>query len=76
MSNWFGLVAPKGTPPAVVAKLNDAVNRALKDPELAERITSQGNVIGGGTPEDFSRVLASESARWGKVIKDKQIRAE
>jgi tripartite-type tricarboxylate transporter receptor subunit TctC len=76
VSNWFGVIAPKGTPPAVVARLNDAVNRALKDPELAERITSQGNVIGGGSAEDFARFIASESARWAKVIKDKKIQAE
>ncbi|HEY1227293.1 MAG TPA: tripartite tricarboxylate transporter substrate binding protein [Ramlibacter sp.] len=76
MSNWFGVVAPKGTPPAVVAKLNDAVNRALKDPELADRITSQGNLVGGGTPEEFARFIAAESARWGKVIKERNIRAD
>ena len=59
-----------------MAKLNDAVNRALKDPELAERITSQGNVIGGGSAEDFAKFIASESARWGKVIRDKKIQAD
>ncbi|MCG2591462.1 tripartite tricarboxylate transporter substrate binding protein [Ramlibacter sp. XY19] len=76
VSNWFGVIAPKGTPAAVVAKLNDAVNRALKDPELAERITSQGNVIGGGSAEEFGRFIAAESARWGKVIKEKKIQAD
>jgi tripartite-type tricarboxylate transporter receptor subunit TctC len=76
VSNWFGVIAPKGTPPAIVAKLNEAVNRALKDPEIAERITSQGNVVGGGTPEAFASFIASESARWGKVIREKNIRAD
>lgn len=76
MSNWFGIVAPKGTPNAVVAKLNDAVNRALKDPEIAERITSQGNVIGGGSPEAFATFIAAERARWTKVILDKKIRPD
>lgn len=76
MSNWFGVIAPKGTPAPVVAKLNEAVNRALKDPELADRITSQGNVIGGGAPDAFAAFIASESERWGKVIREKKIQAE
>lgn len=76
VSNWFGLVAPKGTPPAIIAKLNDALNRALKDSELAERITSQGNVIGGGTPEVFAAFIAAESARWSKIIREKNIESD
>ena len=75
VSNWFGLVAPKGTPAPVVAKLNDALNRALKDPEIAERITSQGNIIGGGTPEQFAEFIAAERARWSKIIVEKKIQA-
>lgn len=67
---------PKDTPPAIVAKLNDAVNRALKDPEIAERITAQGNVLGGGSAEDFARFIGAESARWSKVIKEKKIQAD
>ncbi len=76
VSNWFGIVAPKGTPKAIVAKLNDAVNRALKEPDLSERITTQGNVIGGGTPEEFAAFVAAETARWTKVIKTNDIRAD
>jgi tripartite-type tricarboxylate transporter receptor subunit TctC len=76
MSNWFGIVAPKGTPEAVVNKLNQAINRALKEPDLAQRITSTGNVIGGGTPVEFRDFIAAESRRWSKIIKDKDIRPE
>ena len=76
VSNWFGVIAPKGTPAPIVAKLNEAVNRALKDPELAERITSQGNVVGGGTPAEFAKFIASESARWSKIIKEKKIQPD
>lgn len=76
VSNWFGVIAPKGTPAPIVAKLNEAVNRALKDPDIAERITSQGNVIGGGTPAEFAKFVASESARWSKIIKEKKIQAD
>ncbi len=76
VSNWFGIVAPKGTPKAIVAKLNDALNRALKEPELSERIAAQGNVVGGGTPEQFAAFVAAETARWTKVIKTNDIRPE
>jgi tripartite-type tricarboxylate transporter receptor subunit TctC len=76
MSNWFGLVAPKGTPPAIIAKLNDAANRALKDPEMVERIQGPGNVIGGGSPEQFASFINSEAERWGKIVKDRNIRAD
>jgi len=76
VSNWFGVIAPKGTPAPIVAKLNEAVNRALRDPELADRITAQGNVIGGGSAADFGKFIAGESARWSKIIKDKKIQAE
>jgi tripartite-type tricarboxylate transporter receptor subunit TctC len=76
VSNWFGVIAPKGTPAPIVAKLNEAVNRALKDPEIAERITSQGNVIGGGSPEMFSAFIAAESARWNKIVREKKILAD
>jgi tripartite-type tricarboxylate transporter receptor subunit TctC len=75
-SNWFGIIAPKGTPPAIVAKLNLAINRALKEPDLAQRITSAGNIVGGGTPEEFGSFIAAESRRWAKLIKEKDIRPE
>ncbi|WP_427912376.1 Bug family tripartite tricarboxylate transporter substrate binding protein [Ramlibacter sp. MMS24-I3-19] len=76
MSNWFGLVAPAKTPKAIIAKLNDAANRALKDPVVVEAIQGPGNIIGGGTPEQFSTFVAGETARWSKVVKDKQIKAD
>lgn len=76
ISNWLGIIAPKGTPPAIVAKLNQAINQALKEPDLAQRITSQGNEIGGGTPQDFGKFIDAESARWTKLIKERGIRAD
>ena len=72
MSNWFGIVAPKATPAPIIAKLNEAINRALKEPDLAQRITGPGNVIGGGTPEEFAAFVAAEAQRWQKVVKDKK----
>lgn len=76
ISNWFGIVAPKGTPPAIVAKLNQAINKALAEPDLAKRITDPGNVIGGGTPEAFAVLINAESQRWGKLIKERGITPE
>jgi tripartite-type tricarboxylate transporter receptor subunit TctC len=76
ISNWFGIVAPKGLPPEVLAKLNQAVNRALNEPDLKQLIQSQGDEIGGGSPEMFQAFVAAESARWGKLVRDKHITAE
>ena len=76
MSNWFGLVAPAKTPKAIIAKLNDAANKALKDPQVAEAIQGPGNIIGGGTPEQFNTFVEGERARWSKVVKDKHITAD
>lgn len=76
VSNWFGIVAPKGTPPAIVAKLNEAINRALKEPDLADKIVSQGNEVGGGDPQAFGAFVEAESQRWGKLIREKNIRPD
>jgi tripartite-type tricarboxylate transporter receptor subunit TctC len=76
MSNWFGVVAPKGTPPAVIAKLNEAVNRAIREPEVAEKITSQGNEVAGGTSEQFGAFIKSESDRWGRLVQTHNIKPE
>lgn len=74
--NWQGVIVPKGTPAAVIAKLNDAVNRALKEPDMREKITSQGNEVAGGTPQEFAALIASESEKWGKVVRTAQIKPE
>lgn len=76
ISNWFGIVAPKGTPAPVVARLNQALNKVLQDPDLVQRITGPGNVVGGGSPEAFAAFVAAESSRWGKLIKDRGIQPE
>lgn len=76
VSNWFGLIAPKDTPKVIVNKLNDALNKSLLDPEIADRITSQGNLIGAGTPEAFASFMAAESTRWGRIVKEKKIQAD
>jgi tripartite-type tricarboxylate transporter receptor subunit TctC len=74
--NWQGLIAPKGTPKAIIDQLNAAANEALKDPALRELMLSQGNEIGGGSPADFSALVKSESVKWSAVVKAANIKPE
>jgi tripartite-type tricarboxylate transporter receptor subunit TctC len=76
VSNWLGLVAPKGTPPAVVKKLNETFNKALAAPDMREKITGPGNEIGGGTPEEFAAFIAAENKRWAALVKSAQIKLD
>jgi len=74
--NWQGLIAPKGTPKAIIDKLNAAANEALKDPQLRELMLSQGNEIGGGSPAEFTALIKSESVKWSAVVKTANIKPE
>jgi len=67
-SVWFGLLAPSGTPPEVVAKLNHAVNDALSAGEVPALLKAQGMEPLGGTPEAFARTIAGETEKWARVI--------
>jgi tripartite-type tricarboxylate transporter receptor subunit TctC len=67
-SAWFGMGAPKGTPADVIEKLNKAVNEALKDPKLIARLADLGGAPMPGTPADFGKIMASEVAKWKKVV--------
>ncbi len=61
---WFGFMAPKGTPDAVVGKLAKAANDALKEPAVIEALKRQGFDTGGGTPDEFGRFLVAETGKW------------
>lgn len=76
VSNWMGYVAPKGTPTDIVAKLHGAFAKAMEHPEVKGRILSQGNEIGGGSPQDFARFIDSESAKWSRLVRERGIRLE
>ncbi len=65
---WFGVVAPAGTPPDIVAKLNEAVVGALKDPTVAERMRAVAAEPYPTTPEEFARFIRAEIAKWAKVV--------
>jgi len=66
---WYGLMAPVGTPPEIVARLNREVNQALKSSEIQERFASQGTEALGGTPEQAASYMRHELDRWGPVVK-------
>ena len=68
--NWYGMVAPAGTPKDVVAALNKAAVEAMKDPDVMSKLSSQGAILVGDTPDEFRAFIASETAKWAKVIKD------
>ena len=72
-SNWYGLLAPAKTPPAVVAKINKAVNDALADPAVHEKLVNVGATPVGGTPDSFGTFLKSEYDKYGKIVKDRGI---
>ena len=74
--NWQGLIGPKGLPADIVKLLNSACNQALQTTEVKEKILSQGNELGGGTPEQFAALIKAESPRWGKVVRDAKIEPE
>ena len=70
IENWYGMIAPAGTPPAIVAALNKAATAAIADPAVKEKLADQGLTPVGDTPEHFRRFIGSETAKWAKVIKD------
>ena len=67
--NWYGLVAPPRTPPAIIARLNKAVNDAVKAADVKQRLEPQGAIMAGGTPEDFGKHLVDERKKWADIIK-------
>jgi tripartite-type tricarboxylate transporter receptor subunit TctC len=68
-SAWFGIGAPKNTPPEIIERLNKEVNAALADPKLKARLAELGGILIAGTPQDFGKVIADETAKWEKVVK-------
>jgi tripartite-type tricarboxylate transporter receptor subunit TctC len=67
--NWVGLVAPAATPPAIIAKLNHAAVEALRSSVVRQRLISEGAILVGDTPEEFSAYVKNEKERWAKVAK-------
>jgi tripartite-type tricarboxylate transporter receptor subunit TctC len=75
-SVFYGIGAPKDTPPEVVERLNKEINAGLTDPKLGARLTDLGGAILPGSPAEFGKLIASETEKWAKVIKFAHIKAE
>ncbi len=73
---WYGVVAPAGTPREIVTKLNAQINLALGSPELKARLTSEGAIATPTTPEAFGQLIAREIARWKPVIQSGRVKAD
>ena len=73
---WFGIAARAGTPQPIIDKLNAEIIKAIRDPEVTRRLTDQGLEVATTTPEEFGRFIASETARWGEVIRQTGIKLE
>ena len=76
VQNWQGLIGPKGMSSALVKQLNEAANKALQMSEVKDKLLSQGNEMGGGTPEQFAALIKAETIKWSKVVKDAKIDPE
>ena len=68
-TSWFGIVAPAGTPPTIIARINADVNQWLQSPEAKEKLLAQGAVAAGGSPEQFAAYIHAETEKWARVVK-------
>jgi tripartite-type tricarboxylate transporter receptor subunit TctC len=73
---WNGLLAPAGTPPAIVKQINVALNKALATDDMKKRFFDMGEDVTTGTPEEFARLMQDETAKWRKVIQESQIKLQ
>lgn len=76
VDSWFAMFVPAKTPKPVIEKLNKALNTVLADPEVKEKLLAQGAEAVGGTPEALQRTVQAELAKWAKLVKDANIKAE
>ena len=74
--NWFGIMAPAGTPPAIIRKLNADVVKALDSQELKDIVSRQGGEVIGGTPEQMAAQIRGDRQKWGKVVQDSGAKIE
>jgi tripartite-type tricarboxylate transporter receptor subunit TctC len=75
-NNWWGMLAPTGTPPAIVEKLNKAISAALDAPELQKQFEVEGASVVKMAPAEFGAYIESETAKWGRVVKEGHIMAQ
>jgi tripartite-type tricarboxylate transporter receptor subunit TctC len=76
VETWYGMFAPAGTPPAIVAKLNAALDDILHQPDVRELLARQGMTPAGGTPQRLGNYVKEDLARWQRVVKDAGLKVE
>lgn len=76
VESWYGVIAPKGVPPAVLERLNTAVNRILREPEMKKNLENEGMAITGGSVEQFSRRIRNDHGRWVKLVRDARLKGD
>ena len=75
-NGWLGILVPNGTPPAIVAQLNAALTKTMENPELRKTLLATGIESRTGTPQEFASLLASDTAKWHKIVETAGIKAE
>jgi len=75
-STWFGIGAPRSVPAEVIGKLNSEINNALADPKIKARLADLGTTLLGGSPDEFGKLIADETEKWGKIIRAAGIRPD
>jgi tripartite-type tricarboxylate transporter receptor subunit TctC len=73
---WYGMLAPRGTSRDVINRLNAAINKAIRDPDVRQRFAASSIEVIGGTPKEFGDYVAAEIRRWGEVARAANIRIE
>ncbi len=73
---WYTVLAPAGTPKAIIAKLNSRINATLAEPVFRKRVTDMGVTVMGGTPADVTTYIASESAKWSELVKSAGVKID
>jgi tripartite-type tricarboxylate transporter receptor subunit TctC len=76
ISPWWGVLAPAKTPPAIVARLNQAMGQVLANPEVIKKFQDHDLEVWSGTPEQLGAMIKSETAKWGKLVRERGIKAD
>jgi tripartite-type tricarboxylate transporter receptor subunit TctC len=75
VESWYGFFVPAGTPAPVIGKLNAAVKKAAQNPDFVKKVEQEGLVVTASEPAEFDRYVKSEEARWKKIVKENNIKA-
>ncbi len=76
VESWFGIVMPKGVPPAALDRMNAAANKILRDPEVKKNLEGEGMAIVGGSAEQFNRRIRNDHGRWVALVRDAKLKGE